>query len=87
MRPAEPPYGFIARGARQGCTREELIARCRAAEPHVELVWVPEFPRLLPPAEVPWLRDAVRERTYHNLRYNLLNGLGLTAIWSTLAGL
>jgi len=72
---------------RQGCSREELIARCRAPEPHVELVWVPEFPRLLPPAEVPWLLDAIRERTYRNLRYNLLNGLGLAAIWSTLAGL
>ena len=70
------------RGVRQGCTREELIARCRAGVPHVDLVWVPEYPRLLPPAEVPWLLDAVRQRLAENLRYNVKNGLGQLVIWT-----
>ena len=87
LRPGEPPYGFIVRGSRYGCTREELIARCRAADPHVDLVWVPEFPRLLPPAEVPWLLDAVRDRTRDNLRYNLKNGFGQLLIWGTLGAI
>ena len=84
-RPADPPFGYIVRGVRQGCTREELVARCRAGVPHVDLVWVPEYPRLLPPAEVPWLLDAVRRRLEENLRYNVKNGLGQLLIW-TVAG-
>ena len=70
---------------RHGCTPEELLTRCRAAEPHVDLVWTPEFSRLLPPAEVPWLLPAVRERTRENLRYNVRNGFGLLLIWATVA--
>jgi membrane associated rhomboid family serine protease len=49
----------------------------------VDLVWTPEFPRLLPPAEVPWLLPAVRDRTRDNLRYNVKNGIGQLLIWST----
>lgn len=85
VRPDQPEYGYIVRGVRNACTREELIARCRAPEPHVDLVWTPEFPRLLPPAEVPWLLEAVRDRTSRNLRYNLKNGLALTVVWSIVA--
>lgn len=84
-RPEEPPYGYVIKGARRGATREELTARCRAGSPLVELVWVPESPRLLPPAEVPWLLPAVRERTRENLRYNVRNGFGQLLIFSTLA--
>jgi membrane associated rhomboid family serine protease len=87
VRPEEPPYGYVVVGVRHGCDREELIARCRAHSPHVDVVWVPDFPRLVPPAEVPWLLDAVLARTRRNLRYNLLNGLALLAIWSTMAGI
>jgi membrane associated rhomboid family serine protease len=83
-RPAEPEYGYVVRGVRHPCTREELIARCRAASPHVDVVWVPEFPRLLPPGEVPWLLDAVLDRTRDNLRYNVRNGLALMLVWSAL---
>jgi membrane associated rhomboid family serine protease len=67
---------------RTGTTPEELFARCRAPHPHVDLVWTPEFPRLLPPAEVPWLLPAVRDRTRDNLRYNVNNGLVQLLIWS-----
>ena len=84
-RPAQPDYGYIADRRRVGCMREELVERCRAAWPHVDLVWTPEFPRLVPPAEVPWLLDAVRERTGRDLRYNLKNGLALLAIWAAIA--
>jgi membrane associated rhomboid family serine protease len=82
QRPAEPPFGFVSRGARTGATPEELFARCRSPHPHVDLVWTPEFPRLLPPAEVPWLLPAVRDRTRDNLRYNVKNGLVQLLIWS-----
>jgi membrane associated rhomboid family serine protease len=84
-RPEQPEYGYVVRGARHGCTREELTARCRAAKPHVDLVWAPDAPRLLPPGEVQWLLDAVLERTRQNLRYNVANGLALLALWSTMA--
>jgi membrane associated rhomboid family serine protease len=87
LRPEQPEYGYVVRGVRHGCTREELVARCRAARPHVDLVWTPEFPRLIPPAEVPWLLDAVRGRTRENLRYNLKNGLALTLVFSALAAI
>jgi membrane associated rhomboid family serine protease len=82
LRPEQPDYGYVVRGVRQGCSREELVARCRASSPHVDVVWTPEFPRLLPPAEVPWLLDAVRERARDNLRYNVKNGFGQLLIWS-----
>jgi len=82
QRPAEPPFGFVSRGVRTGATPEELFARCRSPHPHVDLVWTPEFPRLLPPAEVPWLLPAVRDRTRDNLRYNVKNGLVQLLIWS-----
>ena len=39
----------------------------------------------MPPAEVPWLVDAVRGRIRADLRHNLLNGIGLTVVWSVLA--
>ena len=84
-RPADSEYGYAADRKRFVATREELIERCRADRPHVDLVWTPESPRMVPPAEVPWLLDAVRERTRRSLRYNLKNGLGLTLIWIALA--
>lgn len=51
----------------------------------MDLVWTPESARLVPPAEVPWLVDAVRGRVRADLVHNLLNGVGLTAVWSVLA--
>jgi membrane associated rhomboid family serine protease len=51
----------------------------------VDLVWTPDSPRLVPPAEVPWLVDAVRQRTRADLLHNLKNGLGLMAVWTALA--
>jgi membrane associated rhomboid family serine protease len=84
-RPDAPDYGYVADRQRFGCTPEELVARCRASRPHVDLVWTPQAPRLVPPAEVPWLLDAVRERTRDDLRHNVLNGVGLVVVWSVLA--
>ena len=84
-RPAQPEYGYVANRQRHGCTRDELARHCRAEKPHVDLVWTPETPRLVPPAEVPWLVEAVGGRIHADLRHNLLNGLGLTLVWSALA--
>ena len=84
-KPANWDYGYLADRARKGCSREELIQRCAASQPHVDLVWTPEAPTLVPPAEVPWLLDAVRIRTQRDLRYNLKNGLSLLAVWAVLA--
>ena len=87
LRPADSEYGYAAQRTRHPATREELLDRCRADSPHVDLVWTPEFPQMLPPAEVPWLLGAVRERTGRSLRYNLKNGLALTLIWTALAAM
>lgn len=84
-RPDQPEYGYVANRQRHGCTRDELIHACRLNRPHVDLVWTPHAPRLVPPAEVPWLLDAVRDRTRRALRYNIKNGLGLTVVWSAIA--
>src|SRR5215207_5397693 len=53
-KPADADYGWRS----HPCTREELIERCRSAaagRQFVELVWTPDAPRMVPPAEVPWL--------------------------------
>jgi membrane associated rhomboid family serine protease len=84
-RPDQPEYGYVAKRRRHAATREELIERVGAEKPHVDLVWTPDLPRLVPPAEVPWLLGAVRERLGRDLRHNLLNGVLLTAVWSILA--
>jgi membrane associated rhomboid family serine protease len=84
-KPIGSEHGYVAGGARRGCARDELVARCAATVPHVDLVWTPEAPMLVPPAEVPWLLEAVRRRTERDLRYNLKNGLYLLAVWSLLA--
>lgn len=84
-KPAEWEYGYVARGGRRGCTRGELLERVAASAPHVDLVWTPEAPELVPPAEVTWLLDAVRSRTERDLRYNLRNGLYLLVVSSLLA--
>jgi membrane associated rhomboid family serine protease len=73
-KPDTGEYGWRSHGRSQACSREELIERCRAAaagKQFVELVWTPETSRCVPPAEVPWLIDALRQRARTDLRYNL----------------
>lgn len=68
-RPETGEYGWRWRGKSRACTRDELVARCRAGA--VDLVWTPEAPRMVPPAEVPWLLEPLRQRARTDLRFNL----------------
>jgi membrane associated rhomboid family serine protease len=70
----EGEYGWRSRGRSHPCTRENLIERCRSAasgKQAVELVWTPDTPRLVPPAEIPWLVEPLRQRARDDLYYNL----------------
>jgi membrane associated rhomboid family serine protease len=81
-RPEQGEYGWRSRGRSQACTRDELIERCRSSknEP-VDLVWTPETPRLVPPAEVPWLLEPLRHRARGDLRHNLRIDAAMLAIF------
>src|SRR5690242_19871667 len=62
--PPKPPgddYGYHTGRKLQPCTREQLSARL-SDEDHSTpiLVWTPETPRLVTPAEVPWLFKDLR---------------------------
>ena len=81
-RPDTGEYGWRWRGRSQACTREELIERCRGGGPPVDLVWTPEAPRMVPPAEVPWLLEPLRQRARADLRYNLRLDAALLLIGS-----
>lgn len=70
-RPETGDYGWRARGRSQPCSKEQLIARCRAGGPPVDLVWTPDAPRMVPPAEVPWLLEPIRRRARADLRFDL----------------
>lgn len=61
-KPAGVDYGFVnARGEAFASSREHLLrmARTRALPP---LAWAPETPGMVPPWEVPFLLEAVREQ-------------------------
>jgi membrane associated rhomboid family serine protease len=69
-KPAEAgEYGWRWRGRSKPCGRDDLVGRCRAGP--VDLVWTPDAPRMVPPAEVPWLLEPLRQRARADLRYNL----------------
>ncbi|CAA9392049.1 MAG: hypothetical protein AVDCRST_MAG64-2066 [uncultured Phycisphaerae bacterium] len=68
-RPDTGEYGWRAGGKAKSCTRDELVARCHAGP--VDLVWTPDEPRMVPPAEVPWLLEPLRRRARGDLRFNL----------------
>ena len=90
QKPEQGEYGWRFHGRSHPCTREELIERCRSTgKQYVELVWTPETPRHVPPADVPWLIEALRDRARDDLRYNLRIDaavllLGVAYIWYTL---
>jgi membrane associated rhomboid family serine protease len=82
-KPEQGEYGWRSRGRSQACaTREELIERCRSSkgEP-VDLVWTPEAPRLVPPAEVPWLLEPLRHRARGDIRHNVRIDAAMLAIF------
>jgi membrane associated rhomboid family serine protease len=80
-KPEQGEYGWRFRGRSQACTRDELIERCRSSNGEVDLVWTPETPRLVPPAEVPWLLEPLRRRARGDLRHNLRIDAGMLAIF------
>lgn len=75
LRPASDDYGYMAWKKMKPCTRQELFTHCSRDEvPPVHLVWTPENPRLVPPAEVPFLSEAVKARTKHACRTQIITG-------------
>ncbi|MBI3932441.1 MAG: hypothetical protein HY317_03430 [Acidobacteria bacterium] len=60
VRPEGIEYGLVEGRRARGCSPEELLERCRRGDP--SLVWTPEWPTLVPPDEVPFLRGARRAR-------------------------
>jgi membrane associated rhomboid family serine protease len=82
-KPGDSDYGWRSRGRSHPCTREELIERCRSSaggRQFVELVWTPDTPRMVPPAEVSWLVEPLRQRARADLRYNLRIDAGVLAL-------
>lgn len=88
-KPETGEYGWRFHGRSHPCTREELIERCRSTgKQYVELVWTPETNGHVPPADVPWLIEPLRDRARDDLRYNLRIDaavllLGILYIWYT----
>ena len=63
VKPPEHPYGIMTGKKMIGCSREELIKRCsRDQVPPIHLVWTPDAPRLVPPAEVLFLLNVIEAR-------------------------
>jgi membrane associated rhomboid family serine protease len=61
---AEPPgeYGFLdAQGVMHPATRDELVERCREGR-IPRLVWTPETSGPIPPEDVPFLLQVIRDR-------------------------
>jgi membrane associated rhomboid family serine protease len=70
-KPEFAEYGFLsARGNAVPSTRERLLhlARTEALPP---LVWTPETPEMVPPWEVPYLREPMREQVISATRREL----------------
>jgi membrane associated rhomboid family serine protease len=77
-------YGYVAREKPTDCSEEALIARCRLrGSSAVTLVWSPESERMVPPAALPFLHGALRERTRRSIHDNL----GLALLFLVIYGL
>jgi len=83
--PEKPPdhaYGFMAGKKLIGCSCEELIKRCSRDEvPPIHLVWTPDTPRLVPPAEVPFLLEGIKTRAEGRGKRMLIVGLLNLLLW------
>ncbi|HYW07113.1 MAG TPA: rhomboid family intramembrane serine protease [Longimicrobium sp.] len=58
---ARPGFGLVDADGPHAATRDELVAAARSGTIPA-LVWTPETPEPVPPEEVPFLLDAIRER-------------------------
>jgi membrane associated rhomboid family serine protease len=75
-KPEGQPYGTYSGRKAKPCGRDDLIALCSADQMSpVHLVWTPDTPRMVPPAEVDFLQAAVRERARKRHRTHLILGL------------
>lgn len=69
-------YGYVLRGKPVGCSRDELIRRVASSDvPGIDLVWVPESPRIQPVSHIPFLLEALKTRTMRRLRSRMLIGI------------
>jgi membrane associated rhomboid family serine protease len=77
------PYGYMAGGTLKPSSREELTRKCGRTEiPAVQLVWTPETPRLVPPYEVPFLRDFLQSRARHLLWVRIFSSSVFGLLWA-----
>jgi membrane associated rhomboid family serine protease len=87
--PEKPPdhdYGYVASGVLVPCSREQLIRICSRGDiPGVSLVWHPEAPRVVPVAQVAFLKAALKQRTQKKLRTQLWIGLVSLAYFGFIA--
>jgi membrane associated rhomboid family serine protease len=58
---APPEFGLVDENGPRASTRDELVAAARSGTIPA-LVWTPESPGPVPPEEVPFVFDAIRER-------------------------
>lgn len=85
-KPVDKEYGYLHRRKLVGCSREELIAKCKSREHRqVHLVWHPESPRLVPPIEVEFLFDALKDRRTYELRIAIVIGMLNLVMWLGIA--
>lgn len=69
LKPEGAEYGYAAGRRTQSCTQEQLIARFAGWHFTLpRLVWSPESPRLVPPAEISYLRAHQIERLARKVR-------------------
>jgi hypothetical protein len=74
-KPADHPYGYKIAWKLVPCTRQELIKACSQDKIlPITLVWTPEFPRLLPPVHVPYLRSSLVIRRKTQLKTGIFLG-------------
>lgn len=79
QKPPDSEYGYIDKRKLVPCTREELIRISGLTGfAHVNLVWHPDAPRIVPAQQTPFLADALKER--QRKRLQSASGWGTLAI-------
>jgi len=84
LKPSISEYGYTQQGNAIPCTREQLPEAIRRIDRPVGLVWTPDSDRLVPPEEIPFLFDAVREKEMRETEYSLKTALIHIVLWPAL---
>ncbi len=88
--PLAPPtvaYGCVDSRDWTPCSREELSDRIsNDTQGRIIAVWTPDHPTVLPPEEVPFLREAARTRHRKMIQARLKRSLINAVIWTLLFG-